>query len=99
MAKGDRQPVKADVPTKVEGRHKRVVVLAPPSYLGRLLRPAGVKPGVVELPIKAASKPANAVSVSVPAGAVDLAARVWAEVTDGSGVTLGPDGKEVVPKP
>jgi hypothetical protein len=99
MAKGDRQPVKADVSTKVEGRHKRVVVLPPPSYLSRLLGSAGVKPGPLELPIKAASRPATAVSVAVPVGAVEVAARVWAEVTDGRGVTLGPDGKEVLPKP
>jgi len=57
MAKGDRQPAKADVPTKVEGRLKAVVVPAPPGHLGRLLGAYGVKAGSVKLPIKAASKP------------------------------------------
>jgi hypothetical protein len=97
--KGDRQPLKTEVPTKVEGRHKRVLVPAPPPYLARLLGSVGVRPGSVELAIGAASKPVTGVAVSVPAGAVDVAARVWAEVTDGRGVTLGPDGKEVVPRP
>lgn len=59
MAKGDRQPAKADVPTKVEGRAKVLVVPAPPDHLGRLLGAYGVKPGVVKLPIKAASKSAK----------------------------------------
>ena len=68
VAKGDRQPIKADVPVKVEGRYRRVAVPAPPKYLGRLLRPAGVQPGELSVAIKAAqgSKEDPATSANAP---------------------------------
>ena len=56
MAKGDRQPPKSEVPTKVEKKRGVFVVPPPPSYLARLLGSHGVKPGVVSKASKASKR-------------------------------------------